>query len=57
MAQLVALGVEVALALGHGRGDDRHLVDDLQVVAVIDEGVGLLGVVGQEPDLASGPGP
>ena len=34
MAQLVALGVEVALALGDRRGDDRHLVDDGEVVAV-----------------------
>src|SRR5947209_131284 len=48
VAHLVALGGEVLLPLDRLGGDDRHLVDDLQAVAVDDEGVGLLGVVGQE---------
>ena len=52
MAHLVALGGEVADAVGLVAGDDRHLVDDLEAVAMIHESVGLLGVVRQEPDLA-----
>src|SRR4051794_3651424 len=51
MPELVALGVEIALSLRDGRGDDRDLVDDAEVVAVIDEGVGLLGVVREQSDL------
>src|SRR5271166_4087743 len=51
MAELVALGVEVTLALGDRRGDDRHLVDDGEVVTIIDERVGLLGIVGEKANL------
>ena len=57
MTHLVALGVEVVPSFGDLGGDDRHLVDHLQAVAVIDECVGLLGIVGQEPDLGQSPDP
>src|SRR5262249_42966026 len=50
VAHLVALGLEVAAALLDLRRDDRDLIDDLEVVAVVDEGVGLLGVIGQQAD-------
>jgi hypothetical protein len=32
------------------RADDRHLIDDFQVESAVDEGVGLLGIVGQQAD-------
>ena len=38
-------------AFGMGRSHDRHLIDHLEVVSVIDKGVGLLRIVGQQPDL------
>ena len=48
MPHLVAFRLQVSPPLGHVRCDDRNLVDDLEVVAVVDKGVGLLGVVRQE---------
>ena len=32
-------------------GDDGHLVDHFEIEAAVDEGVGFLGVVGQQADL------
>ena len=51
MAQFVALGRQVVGVVLVHRRQDRHLVDHLQVETAVDEGVGLLGVVGQQPDL------
>src|SRR5262245_27503152 len=52
VAELVALGGEVAGVVGVGRGDDGNLVDDLEVEAIVDEGVHLFWVVGEQPNLA-----
>src|SRR5271157_2138156 len=51
MAHLVALGVEIALTFSMGGCNDRHLVDHGQVIAIIDKGVGLLGIVRQQANL------
>ena len=48
---LVALGGDVAGVVLVDRADDRHLIDHFQVEAAVDEGVGLLGIVRQQPDL------
>ena len=34
----------------HGR-QDRHLIDDIKVEAAVDEGIGLLGIVGEQANL------
>src|SRR5262245_52871740 len=52
MAELFALGRKVPRVVRVGWGNDRHLIDDLQVEAVVDEGVDLFRVVRQEADLA-----
>src|SRR3954454_9295877 len=51
MPKLVALGIEIALALGDNRGDDRHLVDYGQVIAIVNKCIGFLGVIRQQPYL------
>ena len=52
MPHLVALGGKVAGVVLVDRRQDRHLIDDFQVEAAVDEGVGLLGVVGQAAELS-----
>ena len=51
VAQLVALGGDVAGVVLVDRAEDGHLIDHFQVEAAVDEGVGLLGVVRQQADL------
>ena len=48
---------EILRVVRIGRGDDRHLIDDLQIEAVVDEGIDLFGIVRQQPHLARGRGP
>ena len=48
MSHLVAFGFHVPPAFGDRRCHNRNLINHLEVISVIDEGVCLLGVVGQE---------
>src|SRR5262245_485159 len=52
VAELVALGGEIAGVVGIGRGNDGNLVDDLEIEAVVDKRVDLFGIVGEQSDLA-----
>jgi hypothetical protein len=48
----VALGVEIAGVVRVRLGDDGDLVEDLEVEAVVDEGIDFFGIVGEQADLA-----
>src|SRR5690606_35417698 len=48
MAELLLLRLEIAAVVHVRLGEDRHLIDDLEVVAVADERVELLGIVREE---------